>query len=165
MQWLWRLMNAVPPREVGGLILSEERARRVCYSGDLGLLLSGIRNALPRDATLYIEGPRNTAVINVLVKNPARARQKIQVGTLWPRAAAYHVPNDEQLIEHLIELAERMASPEIADHLVVYRGEQVLVSAYDVGDEEVWVSRDLGEDSFRRFLDIVGGTESRGNGA
>jgi hypothetical protein len=142
----------------GGLILSDKAAWRVRYSGDAARLLEGIRQTLPGDANVYLEGSRNPAVVELLKAHPAAAVQKIQVGTLWPRTQAYHVANHDPLMAALTRLAATLATPELADHLVVYRGEHVLVSAYDLGDEELWILRDMGEEQIRALLDAIGGT-------
>lgn len=159
LKWLWGLIGGVPPEDAGGLMLRGKEARLVLYSGDVRALLRGIKDVLPPDAILYIEGPKDPLVIHLLEANRATTREKIQVGTLWPRAEFYHLPNDERVIEHLIGLAAHLAAPEVADHLVVYRGPQVLVAAYDLGNEQLSISHDLGEERYRRFLESIGGTE------
>jgi len=53
-------------------------------------------------------------------------------------------------------LAENHAEPEVADHLVVYRGEEVLLWALDAGYGYVRVARDLSESIVEALRDALG---------
>jgi hypothetical protein len=48
-------------------------------------------------------------------------------------------------------LAEVHAEPEVADHLVVYRDDAVLLWAHDAGDGYVALSRSLPKETLHRF--------------
>ena len=64
-------------------------------------------------------------------------------GTPWPIPTARHLALTGELVGFLASSLERHASPEVFDHLVVYRDAEVLLAAYDAGQDDVWVSRQL----------------------
>ena len=59
-------------------------------------------------------------------------------------------------LAELRELAEHHAEPEVADHLVVYRGSRVLLWAHDAGSGYVEVSDSLPEETIQRFREALG---------
>jgi hypothetical protein len=99
--------------------------------------------ALPDGSTVYLEGNSMAKEVREVVERLAvESSTTVQRGTIWPKPRIYHVPAGPEFLSALEDLAERHAIPEIGDHLVVYAGEQVLLSAYDLGDR-VYVSRRL----------------------
>ena len=111
---------------------------------DLYLLLAGLAELSDRGALLYVEGNSIAADVKEFLEgNVVAPTMAIERGTIWPRSAKYHLPLTSVNLTALRELSERHAEPEICDHLVVYRGEQVLLRAYDAGTSQVWASADL----------------------
>jgi hypothetical protein len=101
---------------------------------------------------LYLEGTSIADdVRRFLADHAIEPTTRVARGTALPRPRTYHIPLSGPAIADLRRIAERHAEPEICDHLVVYRGEHVLVSAYDVGEIEVLLSRRLGPASLARF--------------
>ena len=139
------------------LILSEADALEIGYVTDLYKLLRAIDEAMPKDAVLYVEA---TAIANdvasFLETRAAQDWHEITANTLWPRPKVFHIPLAGDNLAELRDLAEKHAEPEVADHLVVYRGEDVLLWAHDAGDGYVDVSRDLSESIVEAFRDALG---------
>lgn len=124
--------------------LGGERAINLGLIRDLYALLVAIDEVMPAGAVLYLEGTSIVPNIQAFLEtHQAQESQLVVRGTLWPRPKTYHLPLTGSNLSQLRELAERHAEPEICDHLVVYRGDEVLVSAYDAGSSHVYVSRDL----------------------
>jgi len=101
---------------------------------------------MPTEAVLYLEGTNMAPDVRAFLD--ARRAEEIRPvmrGTIWPRPAKYHMPLVGSNLAVLRELAERHAEPEVCDHLVVYRGDQVLLQAHDAGASHVYVSDDLPE--------------------
>jgi hypothetical protein len=121
------------------------------------VLLRAIDETLPKDAVLCLEGtsiaPDVAAYLEDLEPDdpPPVARN-----TLWPRSRVFHLPLTGANLHELRTLAERHAEPEIADHLVVYRGETVLLWAHDAGYGYVAVSSELPEQTLAAFTAALG---------
>lgn len=146
------------PRSGAGISLDEERAVDLGLVRDLYALLAAIDEAMPEGAVLYLEGTSIVPEIRgFLEAHSAEETQPVVRGTLWPRPKSYHLPLSGNL-RQFGELAERYAAPEICDHLVVYRGDQVLLFAHDAGSGHVYVSRDLPSETvegLRRRLGVT----------
>ena len=80
---------------------------------------------------------------DVLGRHRTEATRGDLSGTIWPQPQTFHLPLTNEVGEALRLLGERFAQPEMCDHLVVYRDEDILLSAYDAGIDIVWVSRAL----------------------
>jgi hypothetical protein len=104
--------------------------------------LRAIDEAMPRDATLYLEGTSIAPEVkDFLGLHEAPATQRVAPGTLYPAPEAYHLPLEHPNLAELRSIAERHAEPEVADHLAVYRGDALLLTAYDAGAGDVYVTR------------------------
>ncbi|MGH2573736.1 MAG: hypothetical protein ACRDGU_09730 [Actinomycetota bacterium] len=126
-----------------GISLEEERAIDLGLVRDLYALLAAIEE-LQEEAVLYLEGTSIVSDIRAFLEaQGAEESQPVGRGTSWPRPKIYHLPLTRSNLRQLRELAEGHAEPEICDHLVVYSGNQILLSAYDAGSSHVYVSRDL----------------------
>jgi hypothetical protein len=111
---------------------------------DFYALLRAIDEALPRDATLYLEGTSIAPEVkDFLASRPAPDVHGVAPGTLYPKPEAYHLPLKDLNLAELRSIAERHAEPEVADHLAVYRGNELLLTAYDAGNDDVYVARSL----------------------
>jgi hypothetical protein len=139
------------------LILSEENALEIGYVTDLYKLLRAIDLAMPKDAVLYVEATAIAPdVASFLETRTAQDRREITPNTLWPKPKVFHIPLTGDNIAEFRNLAEKHAEPEVADHLVVYRGEDVLLWAHDAGGGYVDVARDLSESIVAAFRDALG---------
>jgi hypothetical protein len=110
---------------------------------------------MPDDAVLYLEGTSiSSAVEEYLQAHRAPVQREVARGTLWPRPDTFHLPLGD--LNGLRALAERHAEPEICDHPAVYRGSQLLLTAYDAGFGEVLLARALPDETARRFRLALG---------
>ncbi len=139
------------------LILKEADAREIGYVTDFYKLLRAIDEAMPKDAVLYLEGTSIAPdVASFLESRPALERHEITANTLWPKPKVFHIPLTGDNLAQLRNLAENHAAAEVADHLVVYRGEVVLLWAHDAGYGYMRVARDLSESIVKALRDALG---------
>ena len=139
------------------LALSEDDALVAGYVTDFDELLRAIDEVMPKDAVLYVEGTSIAPdVAAFLDERKAGDPQAIEPGTIWPKPAVFHLPLGGTNLVELREIAESHAEPEVADHLVVYRGRQVLLWAHDAGAGYVELSRALPAGVVRSFQDSLG---------
>lgn len=129
-------------KKPSGIGLHPEDAVDMGRVRDIAALARAI-GALPDESTVYLEGNSMAKdVREVLERFAVESSTTVKRGTIWPKPRIYHAPAGPEFLSALEDLAERHAIPEIGDHLIVYAGEQVLLSAYDLGDR-VYVSRRL----------------------
>ena len=139
------------------LILKDADALEIGYVTDLYRLLRAIDEAMPKDAVLYLEASAIAPdVASFLESRPAQDRREIKANTLWPKPKVFHIPLTGDNLAEFRNLAEKHAEPEVADHLVVYRGEDVLLWAHDAGSGYVEVARDLSESIVEALRDALG---------
>jgi hypothetical protein len=139
-----------------GLRLRDEDAVEVGYVSDLYELLSAIDEAIPKDATLCLEGRPVSEIRDYVELRAAVRPPKIEPGTIWPRQQFLHLPLEGANLAGLRALAERHAEPEIADHLMVYRDDEVLLWAPDAGDGLVVLAKSLPETTITYFRAVLG---------
>ena len=130
--------------EPGGLQLADEEAVRLAeHPVGLHRLLAAIDEHMAADAVLYLEGSPTQDVLAYLERHAVEPTARIARGTIWPKPRVHHLPLRPAVMRGLYELAHGHAAPEVCDHLLVYRGDQILLSAYDAGHIGVIVSRSL----------------------
>lgn len=158
--WIRKKIGAVPPEEMGGLQLHSDGCWAITaprWDAELGFaalpLLAG------NGATLYVEGGSHSDEVAAFVDaHSMPAAERVARGTIWPRQEFYHLPATPEVFETLSRLADHHATPEICDHLVIYRKSLVLVDWYDVFDREAYASSTIPEQSIREFAEMVGGS-------
>jgi hypothetical protein len=141
----------------GPMGLNERDEMRVGYVDDFYELLRAIDEAMPKGAVLYVEGSsiaRDVAAF--LDGHKAPDPRRIVAGTKWPKARVFHLPLSGTNLTELRKIAESHAEPEVADHLVVYRDEQVLLSAYDAGSNDIYLWRALPAETITAFQYALG---------
>jgi hypothetical protein len=127
-----------------GLRFDEDESLRLGRVHDFYALLRAIDEAMPRDATLYVEGTSIAPEVkDFLASREAREVHGIAPGTLHPKPEAFHLALGGSNLAELRSIAERHAEPEVADHFAVYRGNELLLTAYDAGNDDVYVARSL----------------------
>ena len=94
-----------------------------------------------------------TAFLEANKMPPAR---KVQLGTMWPRPAVYHIPLNEQTMQQVAQLAENFAMPEICDHIHIYNEGAVLLEWFDAFWQELYISKKIPEDTVRAFCEKLG---------
>ena len=125
--------------------------------GDFYALLRAIDEAIPRDATLYLEGTSIASDVKAFLRSPpAPDPRTVEPGTLYPKPEAYHLPLADANLSELRAIAERFAEPDVADHLVVYRSQEVLLWAHDAGSGYVFVAASLPTASIESLQAILG---------
>ncbi len=125
---------------------------------DLDALLAGIVAAMPRASIMFIEGTSIVPEAKTLLYDRSVEPQRDDLwGTVWPRPQGFHVPLTDQNVDDLRALADRLAIPEVCDHITVYDADQILLIAHDVGSE-VWLSGDLSDVARQRFHSAVNAT-------
>jgi hypothetical protein len=142
----------------GELRFAEGEYSLIGYVSNLHELLRAIDEAMPTDATLYMEGDSIVPEIrDYLASRRSPAPRNIWRGSTGRKQKIFHIPLAETNLAELRELAEHHAAPEICDHLVVYRDDQILLAAYDAGDNFVEVSRSLLEETVAQLRVALGG--------
>ena len=110
-------------------------------------------------ATLYMEGGSHSdEVASFVAAHAIPAEERVARGTIWPRQKVNQLPATPEIFAGLSRLADHHATPEICDHLVVYRESLVLVDWYDVFDREVYASSTISEQAIAEFAALVGGS-------
>ena len=107
------------------------------YVDDFHALLRAIDVAMPKDASLRVEGGPGVIAPDVetfLRSRPSADPRPIAHNTIWPAPLTFDVSLAGATMAGLRDLAERHAEPEVCDHLVVYRGDELLLWAHDAGD-------------------------------
>ena len=72
--------------------------------------------------------------------------------------AVFHLPLADGNLARLRLLAEDFVSSEVASHLAVYRGDEVLLWAHDAGDGSLLLARSLPDETLEHFRTALGGT-------
>ena len=80
----------------------------------------------------------------------------VERNTIWPRPEVFHLPLAGTNLSDLRAIAENHAEPEVADHLTVYRGSEVLLVAHDAGAGHVCLARSLPQEAVDRFKAVLG---------
>lgn len=129
----------------------------VGYVSDLYELLRAIDEAMPTNSILYVEGTSIVQEVkDFLSAHQAAEWREVEPNTIWPRPRTFHLPLEGTNLAELRQIADRYAGPEVCDHLVVYRGDEVLLWAHDAGNGYVSVSRSLPDEITTRFQDVLG---------
>jgi hypothetical protein len=143
--------------EVEGLRFRDGESVALGYVTDLYVLLRAIDETMPKDGTLYIEGTSIAAEIKSFLSSRAAPEPRtVAPGTLWREPETFHLPLQGTNLTELRALAEHHAEPEVADHLAVYRGDELLLTAHDAGDGEVYISRALPTRTVQELLGRLG---------
>src|SRR4051812_28291233 len=113
------------------LDLRSEDALDLGRALDFHILLRAIDRAMPADATLALEGETAAPAIRrfLLAHGSSDPRELVQnaEGTV----VVFHLPLADGNLGELRILAEDCVSHEVASHLMVYRGNEVLLWAHD----------------------------------
>ena len=128
------------------------------YAIDFHILLRAIDEVMPEDAILYLEGDATApAVAEFLREHEAEdADRRELVANSAGRADTFHLPLAGDNLARLRLLAESYASPEVAFHLAVYRGDEVLLWAHDAGDGSLLLARSLPPATIEQMSSALG---------
>lgn len=125
---------------------------------DFHILLRAIDEALPEEAILVLEGASIApAVADFLRAHAAPTREIASFGTA--RAPAFHLPLAD--LRQLRTIAEDHLRSEVASHLAVYRGDEILLWAPQAGDGVVSLATTLPGDAIELFRRALGASLKR----
>jgi hypothetical protein len=132
---------------------------RVSNVRNLPAVLKALPALVPDDSTLRLEldARPDEDVARFLADFATPSRMTSNKGTLWPRSQLHHVPIRPDVMSKLAELAEVRAEHDVADHLMAYRGDEVLLEWYDAVFDPIFVSRTLDPNAVSTFVRSVGG--------
>lgn len=155
-----KLFNAVSTNDLDGLKLKFDGCWAItAHRWDVSACFAGLDQLAGESATLYLEGGVHSQEISKFIRvHSIPADQPIARGTVWPRQQVHHLPASSAVFDALSQLADHHASPEICEHLVIYRDSLVLVDWYDAFDREVYASSQIPEHLVEAFADFVGGS-------
>ena len=139
------------------LDLRDQDAIDLGYALDFHILLRAVDQAMPEDAVLCLEGDTDPAVAVFLRAHAAADPRELIPNAPMP-AAVFHLPLAHGALGRLRVLAEDFIASEVASHLVVYRGDEVLLWAHDAGSGRVLVARSLPPETVERFRSALGAT-------
>jgi hypothetical protein len=126
---------------------------------DKGAFFASLRQLLPPDSILVIEGARARDVRRRLRTLRLSDTSHIRRDTLWPFGSLYHLPIMPEVLWELAHLLENHALPEVLDHLKAYKDRRTLLTWHDVAcDDPVFVSLAIDEQTLRRFAESLGCT-------
>jgi hypothetical protein len=141
------------------LELRDEDAIDLGYAADFHILLRAIDETMPEDAILYLEGDATAtapAVAEFLRAQEAADRREVVDNASSRTPIAFHLPLAD--LGQLRLLAESYASPEVAFHLAVYRGDEVILWAHDAGYGSLLLAESLPPDTVERMRSALGAT-------
>ena len=130
------------------------------YAIDFHILLRAIDEAMPEDAILCLEGDATApAVAEFLREHEAEdADRRELMANPGGRVVTFHLPLAGDNLARLRLLAESCAAPEVAFHLAVYRGDEVLLWAHDAGDGSLSLARSLPPETIEQMRSALGDT-------
>jgi hypothetical protein len=132
---------------------------RVSGVRDLPAFLRALPALLPADSILRLEldAHPDEDVARFLTQFAIPSSMTRNRGTLWPRSELHHVPIRPDLMSTLAELAEVRAEHDVADHMIAYRGDEILLEWYDAIFDPIFISRAIDERSLSAFARSVDG--------
>ena len=138
--------------------LAREDAVDLGYALDFHILLRAIDETMPSDAILRLEGDATAPPIaRFLREHAADDARELAAGSAG-HAVTFHLPLAGDNLARLRLLAEDHAAPEVAFHLAVYRGDEVLLWARDAGYGSLLLARSLPPETVEEMRSALGGT-------
>ncbi|MHC5062289.1 MAG: hypothetical protein ACYTFK_14630, partial [Planctomycetota bacterium] len=132
MSFLSRIFDYVPKEERAGISLAGEPCWEISGVKDFPSFLRSLLVLIPIDSVLYLEGGDTPKKLkSFLEERTAKDTCKVEMGTIWPRPACFHMQISTANLEDLAELTESYATPEVAMHLHIYKDSKMLLQWYD----------------------------------
>jgi hypothetical protein len=150
-----RVLNAVPPEEMEGLHLTGPSWEVPGKHLDHSAFLRSLPVLVGTDAVLFLEGGAHPSDIKQFLKSHCVDGPKIARGTIWPRAEIFHVPARADVLQDLADLADHCASPELCNHLHVYRQDVVLLEWHDAFADPFFVSKKVPLQNLQSFCETL----------
>ncbi len=157
MSWLSKLLGYVPAKERVGISLCGP-AWEVPAPEDPATFLRAIDVIAPAGSVLYLEGGCPIAEMEAfLAQRVPEKTTKVELGTIWPRPEVYHMAITPGNLEGLAELAAPCDWFDLAVHMHVYKGADVLLEWYDVDCRDpMWLSQEIPAGRVRAFCERLG---------
>ena len=126
---------------------------------DLPAFLRALPALLPANSVLRLEldAQPDEDVARFLTQFAISSNMTRNRGTLWPRSELHHVPIRPDVMSTLAELAEVRAEHDVADHIIAYRSDAILLEWYDAIFDPIFISRTMDEGLLSAFARSVGG--------
>ena len=162
MSWLSKIWNSffnyVPKQERQGIKLNFKDYWAINIRNvDITTFINEMSILFPEGSIIYIEGTcLDPSIQKYLQAHHAEEITKVETGTIWPRPAFYHISLSEEHLQKLAGFTENYALPEICGHLIVYRGNEVLLEGYDFFDQDIYLAGKIDENKIRVFCEKVG---------
>ncbi len=128
------------------------------YAIDFHILLRAIDETMPEDAILCLEGDTTAPAIAQFLREHEADDPKELVANSAGSVVTFHLPLAGDNLARLRLLAEDCAAPEVAVHLAVYRGDEVLLWAHDAGYGSLLLARSLPSETVVEVKSALGGT-------
>ncbi len=139
------------------LRFAEDEYAELGYVSDLRVLIRAIDAAMPKSAIIYIEGDSIVPeVASFLTSHLASEPRDVWPGSSSRRSRAFHVHLTGTNLAELSVLADSYAAPEVCDHVAVYKGDELLLTAYDAGENYVEVSKSLPDETIQHLRAALG---------
>ena len=126
------------------------------YAIDFHILLRAIDETMPEDAILYLEGDATAPALAEFLREHEAIDRRELVANADGNVVTFHLPLADGKLGELRALAEDYAAPEVAFHLAVYRGDEVLLWAHDAGDGSLVLARSLPDATVDRVRVALG---------
>jgi hypothetical protein len=131
------------------------------YATEFHILLGAIDEAMPVDATLYLEGTQIAPPVARYLRERDLVLQR-EIATESTRGVdAFRLPLADRALRGLRDIAENHLRFEVASHLAVYRGDETLLWAHDAGDGIVTLATSLADETIERFGAALGASLKR----
>jgi hypothetical protein len=138
------------------LDLRADAAVDLGYATDFHLLLRAIDEVMPEDAVLALDGHATAPEIATFLHQREPAETPAMAANSHGKTTVFHLPLGGGNLAALRLLAEDFPAPEIAFHLAVYRGREVLLWAHDAGEGSVLIARSLPDETIEHFRTALG---------
>ena len=126
-------------------------AWRLSRVRDLTAFLLALRDLVPEDAILLLEDGAHDAELREFFRERAVPSQSPVPKGTFGRTEDAHLPATHPNLTDLAEISERHAEPEIAIHVHVYKGDDILLQWHDALDDPMYVSKGIPEDKVKAF--------------
>ena len=123
---------------------------------DFYILLQAIDEAMPEDSVLVLEGDATAPAVAHFLRAHEPADRPELVANSTGTYQVFHLPLAGDNLHRLRVLADACAAPEVAFHLMVYRGDEVLLWAHDAGDGSLLLARSLPDETLERMRSVLG---------
>jgi hypothetical protein len=103
-------------------------------------LFDALHGWLPDGSILYFEGGFPTPEAEALMKrHAARDPMPVAAAAQWPVPRTFHVALGPGVLSGLAHQASQHPTAQLAAHFHIYHGAQMLLAAYDVLQQDMWL--------------------------